>query len=319
MLRDLPKIADPNLLVGVETSDDAGVYKLSDSLAIVQTTDFFPPLVDDPFSYGQIAASNALSDIYAMGAKPLTALNIVCFPDNELPLSILHTILRGASDRTTKAGCVMLGGHSIRDTEIKFGMAVTGTIHPNKIITNASAQEGDVLILTKPLGTGFITTAQKQGKCPQAAFEAALKSMIELNEPACRAMTEASAHSATDITGFGLAGHALEMAMASQKSFVIDLKSLPLFPKTEVCFERKCFTRANRTNEEFVGSRIKFQSKSTDLQRAMLFDPQTSGGLLISVSRTKADHLIKLAKDYGAVLAAKIGEVQRLQGPYLLV
>ena len=218
----MPQPTDPRLLVGTETADDAGVYQLSDSLALVQTLDFFPPVVDDPYLYGQIAAANALSDVYAMGGRPITALNLAGFPDKELPMEVLGTILRGGASKCQEAGCAIVGGHTVRDAEIKFGLSVTGLVHPKEFWTNATAQPGDHLVLLKPLGTGFVTTAAKKQQCPQATLEAALQSMTTLNKTSadiCRAV--GGVHSVTDITGFGLAGHSYEMAHGSKVTFEI--------------------------------------------------------------------------------------------------
>src|SRR5262249_25632041 len=213
-----------------ETHDDAGVYRLTDEIALVQTLDFFPPVVDDPFVYGQIAAANALSDVYAMGGIPKTALNLVGYPDDKLSLDWLGDIMRGGAERCQLAGVSILGGHTVRDGEIKFGYSVTGTIHPDKILTNASAKAGDKLVMTKPLGTGFATTANKAGACPKELFDAACKSMIQLNQIGRDAMLKVGAHSATDITGFGLAGHAFEMAEGSGTTIILNLNKLPLLP-----------------------------------------------------------------------------------------
>ena len=210
----MSKVVDPNVLVGTETHDDAGVYRLTDDIALVQTIDFFPPVINDPFRYGQIAAANALSDVYAMGGEPKTGLNLVGYPDDKDPgLSWLADILKGGEERFAKAGAVVIGGHTVRDAEIKFGYAVTGIIHPQKIYTNANAKPGDKLILTKPLGTGFVTTAHKRGDCPEALLNLACESMIQLNDIGRDVMIAHGAHAATDVTGFGLAGHSLEMAL----------------------------------------------------------------------------------------------------------
>lgn len=319
MLRGLPKVHDPNLLVGTETCDDAGVYRLTDDLAIVQTIDFFPPVVDDPFIYGQIAAANALSDIYAMGAAPRTALNLVGFPDDKLPLTLLGEILRGGADRAKEAGCVIVGGHTVRDAEIKYGMAVTGVIHPSRILTNAAARPGDVLVLTKALGTGFITTAHKARHCPEEAFNAACASMIQLNKVACDVMLEVGVHAATDITGFGLAGHAYEMAQGSGVTIAIDLERLPLLPRVGELVNRGYFTRASKTNASFVAAGLKTEGKLDPVRREVFYDAQTSGGLLIATPRGKAEPLVKLAQSRGLVATTIIGEVlERREGVWLM-
>lgn len=294
------------------------MYALSSRVALVQTIDFFPPLVDDPFLYGQIAAANAMSDVYAMGGRPLTALNIACFPDHELPLSVLHQIIRGAMDKAKEARCLIVGGHTVRDTEIKFGLAVTGLIDPKKVFANSGARPGDLLVLTKPLGTGLITTANKQGDCPETALKAACQSMSTLNRAAADAMTSVGAHAATDITGFGLAGHAYEMAMASKITLKIFLRSLPLFPSIPELVEKEFFTRATRTNEEFVSGSLRFEGAVTATQRAVFFDAQTSGGLLIAVPARKAAALVKKAKALGARHTAVVGEVLKKERVHLI-
>lgn len=320
MLRDLPKVADPNVLVGTDTADDAGVYRLTDEIALVQTIDFFPPLVDDPFTFGQIAATNALSDVYAMGGKPLTALNLAGFPDNELPLSLLGEILRGGADKCKEAGCAVVGGHTVRDKEIKFGLSVTGTVHPARIWTNAAAKAGDCLILTKPLGTGFITTANKKQQCPKATLDAAIKSMAMLNKngaEACHAV--GGVHSVTDITGFGLAGHTYEMAQGSNTTIEIHLSELPLFLGVRELVKKEYTTRASKSNRDFVASGLSIDNDVDPVLTEIFFDAQTSGGLLISVEASKAQALQKEALQRGCLVAAKIGRVLPRQEKALIV
>jgi selenide,water dikinase len=262
VLRYLPQFNDPNLLVGTETHDDAGVYRLTDEIALVQTIDFFPPVVNDPFIYGQIAAANSLSDVYAMGGKPLTGLNLVGYPDDKDPsLTWLEQIFQGGIERFQKAGAVIVGGHTVRDAEIKFGYAVSGIVHPQKIFTNAAAKPGDKLVLTKPLGTGFATTAHKAGACTDQLFEAAAASMIMLNDVGRDAMIEAGAHSATDITGFGLAGHAFGMAEGSKTTMVIQLSQLPLLPGAEAFARKPYLTRASKTNASYGVTKKKSERK----------------------------------------------------------
>ncbi len=309
MLRGLPKVDDPNLLVGTETADDAGVYRLTDDIAIVQTIDFFPPVVDDAYTYGRIAAANSLSDIYAMGGVPKTALNLVGFPDDKLPLTVLREIMRGGAERCQEAGCVIVGGHTVRDAEIKFGMAVTGLIHPKRIFTNAAARPGDKLVLTKPLGTGFVTTAHKARACPQETFEAACASMIELNRSAAEAMIAAGAHSATDITGFGLAGHAFEMALGSRATLVIELSRLPLLPGVGELVRQGFYTRASKTNESYVAAGLRLEGTPDPVRLAIFYDAQTSGGLLIAVPAERAEALVEDARRRGATHTCIIGEV----------
>ncbi len=315
-----PRPSDPNLLVGTETSDDAGVYRLRDDLAIVQTLDFFPPLVDDPYTYGQIAAANSLSDVYAMNARPLTVLNIVGFPDDELPLEILGAILKGGAERVAAAGAVLLGGHTVRDAEVKFGLSVTGLIDPAELLTNAGARVGDRLVLTKPLGTGFVTTAAKRGECPPAVLDRAIASMIQLNavgRDALRAV--GGVHAATDVTGFGLAGHAAEMADGAGLTLAIDVESLPIIPGAEALAVPRFFTRASDTNSKFLDGRIVFHSSATNSAKLnFVFDAQTSGGLLIAIEPDRAAALVDRLSDLGAVAAALVGEVLPRRGPFAI-
>lgn len=298
------------MLVGTETSDDAGVYLLQDGLALVQTLDFFPPLVDDPFVYGQIAAANALSDIYAMNGRPITAMNIVAFPDGELPLSILGEILNGAADRVTLAGAVTIGGHSVRDAEVKFGLSVTGLVDPKELLTNATARAGDVLILTKPLGTGFVTTANKKEECPPELLSQAVASMIALNVIGRDAVRDCSeVHALTDVTGFGLAGHASEMAVAAGVTIRLSAKSLPRFEGIESLLNTRYYTRASKTNREFLQGRLRVETSAQAEGVELAFDAQTSGGLLISVASHQAASLIAGLNRRGAGAAAIVGEV----------
>jgi selenide,water dikinase len=315
-VRGLPSFSDPNLLIGPELFSDAGVYRLADDLAIVQSTDFFAPIVDDPYAYGQIAAANALSDIYAMGAQPRTALNIVGFPQ-DLDLSILSEILRGGADKVREAGAVLLGGHSVRDAEIKYGLAVTGTVNPAHMITNQGARPGDALVLTKALGTGFITTANKADRCPPDVLAGAVESMTMLNAGAAAAAIGVDAKAATDITGFGLAGHALELAEASGVSLRISLRALPLLAGTDMLVESA--SGANTTNREHTIGRIRFEAGEGSTRAAFLFDPQTSGGLLIAVPAARADELIRRLHIVGGTAAARIGEVVDSDSPGLVI
>lgn len=305
MVRDLPGFDDPDLLIGPGSFSDAGVYRIAPDLALVQTCDFFPPIVDDPFTYGQIAAANALSDVYAMGAQPKTALNIVGFPDKELDLSILTEILRGGADRVRAAGAVIVGGHSVRDTEIKYGLAVTGVVDPARMLTNAGARAGDALVLTKALGTGLIATANRADRCPPEALAAACASMIALNDAASAAAVDLGASAATDITGFGLAGHALEMAEASGVTLEIDLGALPALPGALDLATPENHSGATTTNRAHAADRIELPGAGGRLVE-LLFDPQTSGGLLLAVAPGQTDEL--LARLGGPV--AVIGRVR---------
>jgi selenide,water dikinase len=324
ILRDLPpRASDPNLLVATETSDDAGVYRVAEGLAVVQTVDFFPPLVDDPFTFGQIAATNALSDIYAMNARPITAMNLVMFPDDELPLSILAEIIRGGGSQVTKAGAVTLGGHSLRDKEIKFGLSVTGLIDPASLLTNAGARSGDLLILTKPLGTGLVTTAAKKQKCPLEVLDRAVAGMTQLNATGRDAMNEAGGagvvSAVTDITGFGLAGHALEMAEGSGRTIEIEIGALPIIEGTQPLAEANFFTRASKTNREFVGDRLEIGPGADAFLLQYLFDAQTSGGLLIAIHPDHAARLVEGLRARGALAWAVIGRVMERNGSTALV
>ena len=304
-------MTDPNLLVGTETHDDAGVYRLTDEIALVQTIDFFPPVVDDAFVYGQIAAANALSDVYAMGGVPKTALNLVGYPDDKDPgLHWLGEILRGGAERCAVAGTVIVGGHTVRDAEIKFGMAVTGVIHPGRIFTNAGAKPGDKLVLTKALGTGFITTAAKAEQCPEETFRAACAGMIQLNDIGRDVMIAFGGHAATDITGFGLAGHSYEMAQGSKTTLVIELGCLPLLPGAEKLARKPFLTRASKTNAEYVAPGLKIEGTVDPVRMEFFFDAQTSGGLLISVPGDKAEAMAAAARERGAATACIVGDVR---------
>jgi selenide, water dikinase len=289
-------------------------------LAIVQTIDFFPPVINDPFIYGQIAAANALSDVYAMGGTPKTALNLVGYPDDKDPeLTWLGEILRGGAERCQAAGVVILGGHTIRDSEIKFGYAVTGIIHPQRILTNALARPGDKLVLTKALGTGFITTAHKAGDCPDEVLNAACASMVQLNDIGKEAMLEVGVHSATDITGFGLAGHAYEMAEGSQATIVIELSKLPLLPGAERLAHKPYRTRASGTNAAYVQPFLRIEGKPEPMRLEFFYDAQTSGGMLISVPAERAEALVENVRKRGAASACIIGEVVPRQQDVALI
>jgi selenide, water dikinase len=266
-------------------------------------------VVDDPFIYGQIAAANALSDVYAMGGTPRTALNLVGYPDDKESLDWLGEILKGGAERCQASGTVIVGGHTVRDAEIKFGLAVTGIVHPKHIITNATARPGDKLVLTKALGTGFITTAHRSGACPDEVFQTACASMIQLNDIGRDAMLQAGAHAATDITGFGLAGHALEMAEGSNVTLMMNLSAFPILPGAQPLARRPYLTRASATNASYVATQLRIDEKLESIRLEFFYDPQTSGGLLISVPADKAEGLVTDAKNRGASAACIIGEV----------
>jgi len=307
----VPRSKDPNLLVGTETHDDAGVFKLTDGIALVQTVDFFPPVVDDPYLYGQIAAANALSDVYAMGGIPKTALNLVAYPDDEDPqLTWLGKILEGGAERCSAAGAVIVGGHTIRDKEIKFGLSVTGIVHPDKVLTNAGAKPGDRLVLTKPLGTGFVTTAHKANSCPENLFKAACLSMVQLNKVGADALHNLNPHGLTDITGYGFAGHALEMALGSNTTLVFELQKLPRFAGIETLISKRFFTRASKTNREYILPHLRVEGNPDTVSMELALDAQTSGGLLVSLPKEEVALFIKAALANGAICAVEVGEVQ---------
>jgi selenide,water dikinase len=292
---------------------------LTDELALVQTIDFFPPVVNDPYVYGQIAAANALSDVYAMGGTPKTALNLVGYPDNKEPLEWLGRIIEGGEERCRAAGAVVVGGHTVRDAEIKFGYAVTGVIHPQKILTNAGAKAGDRLVLTKALGTGFVTTAHKAEACPDDVLQAACASMIQLNDIGRDAMVEIGAHAATDVTGFGLAGHAFEMAAGSSTTLVLEMGRLPLLPGAEKLAHRPYLTRASTTNAAYVEPELRIAGRPDPVRLQFFYDAQTSGGLLISLPADRAEALVETVRARGAAAACVIGEVLERQDRALIV
>jgi len=311
--------SNDRLVVGVDNFSDAGVFRLRDDLLIVQSVDFFPPLVDDPFIFGQIAAANSMSDVFAMGGKPTTALNIVSFPDDELDLGILSDILKGGSECARHAGAVIIGGHTVRDTEIKYGQAVTGVVSPNDLLTNQEATPGDVLILTKGLGTGYVTTAFKANKCPTATLDAAIASMVQLNHAGAQAAKNAGAHASTDVTGFGLAGHSTEMAQASNVTLVIELDQLPILPGVLALAESGHQTRATKTNQSHTAPLTRIEGQPSMVLLELIYDAQTSGGLLLSTPKKNADKLVKQAKIDGADAACVIGCVTEKQDVPLVI
>jgi len=310
VLSKLPVQHDANLLVGFETSDDAGIYQIAPNLALVQTVDFFTPLVDDPFTFGRIAATNALSDVYAMGGRPVSALALVCFPQSG-DLAILEEIMRGGLAQMSEAGCTVVGGHSVRDDEMKFGYAVTGVIDPAQVKTNARAMAGDALILTKPIGTGVITTALKQGKAQAAWVDAAVKSMTTLNMAAAEIAGKfAGVHAMTDITGFGLMGHGREMAVGSGVTLEIDTDRVPVIEGALEAIRTGAIPGGLVSNREFAECMVADADGAaiSDELRNLMYDPQTSGGLLISVAAEEADLLVASLRD-GGVDAVRIGRV----------
>jgi selenide, water dikinase len=321
VLAKLPKQTDPNVLIGFDTADDAGVYRLTADLALVQTVDFFTPIVDDPYTFGQIAAANALSDVYAMGGRPISALSIVGFPNTGRDVEILERIVQGGLAKMQEAGCAVIGGHSIGDEEIKFGYAVTGLVNPARVWSNAAARPGDRLLLTKRIGTGVISTALKQDRASETALKAAAESMLTLNRAASEAAMPFQVHSATDITGFGLLGHAREMAAGSKVSLVIDSAAVEFLPGALDCARANFIPGGLKRNIEFIeliGDCVEFSNGVPEDVRTLLFDPQTSGGLLLSVAPEDAPKLLSALRERN-VPAREIGEVVEKTKPLILV
>ena len=304
---DLP--SHPDLLVGISTGDDAGVFRLSDDLAIVNTVDFFTPVVDDPFTYGQISAANALSDVYAMGGMPRTALNIVCWPQSGLPGEMLAEILRGAADKAREAGVVIVGGHTVADEEVKFGMAITGVIDPQRIVRNVGAQVGDAMVLTKALGTGILMTAFKRDALGDESYQVAVRSMIQLNAAAASAMLRYDVHAATDVTGFGLVGHTLKMAEGSAVTIVFEESDLPLLPDALEQCGAGMIPGGGVRNREYYAPSVRISDEVSDRIAELAFDPQTSGGLLIALPDAQASPLLAELQRTGHRDAAIVGRV----------
>ncbi len=315
----LPQVDDPNLLVGYAGSDDAGVYRLTDDLAIVMTADFITPPVDDPYLYGQVAAANALSDVYAMGGRPLACLNLVCFPAKKLPMEVLNRIVAGALSKITEAGAVLAGGHSIDDDEPKFGLSVTGLVHPEKIWRNSGAMAGDALILTKPIGSGVLFNANLKKMVSGQALDACLAALTTLNRQAAEVMQAFEIHAATDITGFGLAGHALEMVKGSGVGLEIGLDRLPILPEALDMYRQGVTTGVNPYNRQLVEPRARFDAAVPAWHQEIVFDPQTSGGLLAAVPAGQADELVAELRAKGVDAARIIGRVVELEGATHLV
>jgi selenide,water dikinase len=293
----------------MERAEDAGVYKLTADLAIVQTVDFFTPIVDDPYDFGRIAVANALSDVYAMGGRPLTALNVVCFPRDTLDFSILREVLKGGLDMLHEAGVILLGGHTVDDPELKYGLAVTGTVRPDKVVHNNGAKPGDSLILTKPLGTGIISTAIKRGAASKEAIARVTASMTALNRTASELMLEAGVHACKDITGFGLLGHLCEMVEGTKVGMEIDAAAVPLFPETKEYYEAGMVAGGLGRNRDFRRHMVDMDKSVPQYLQDILYDPQTSGGLLIAVPRSRVIKLLKTLHTAGVTAAAIIGRV----------
>jgi selenide,water dikinase len=309
-LKELPLISDPNLIVGMEHGEDAGVYRLRDDLAIIQTVDFFTPIVDDPYTFGRIAVTNALSDIYAMGGRPLTALNIVCFPTRTMDIAVLRDILQGGLDQMRQAGVLLIGGHSVEDSETKYGLSVTGVIHPERVLFNNGARPGDCLLLTKALGTGIVSTALKAGLAEAALVERSIASMTALNGRAAELMVEtADVHACTDVTGFGFLGHALEMAEGSGVGMKIRAAAVPCFPGLRPFVEQGIVPGGLVRNRQFREKQIEMAPDCPGWLIDILFDPQTAGGLLIALPPAAAESLLPRLHAAGIAEAALVGEV----------
>ena len=302
-LAPLPRRDDPRLLVGRETFDDAGIFVLSDDVALVQTVDFFAPIVDDPYEFGQVAAANALSDVYAMGGEPLTAMNLVAFPTGTLPIEVLTEILRGGQDKVHEAGATIVGGHTITDEELKYGLSVTGRADPRRLLTNAAARPGDVLVLTKPLGSGLVATAIKRGALGADASRELVDTMRALNRDASRAALAVGVRCATDVTGFGLLGHASHIARASDVTLVVEAARLPRLAALPAAWDAGARTGGAERNLAFVADMMDWGGASA-LDRALLTDPQTSGGLLLSVPARAVDEY--LSRVPGAVVVGRV-------------
>jgi len=319
VLGKLPRQHDPNVLVGFDHADDAGVYQIAPDQAMVQTVDFFTPVVDDPYIFGQIAATNALSDVYAMGGKPVTSLALVCFPE-KADLEILESILAGGLSKMVEAGCFVIGGHSIRDDEPKFGYAVTGLINPNKVLANAGAKPGDALIFTKALGTGVISTAIKKGKAEPAWIDAAIQSMTTLNKQAAEVIGKKDyrVHAMTDVTGFGLIGHAREMALASHVALRFFSKDIPVLPGALECIRAGYIPGGLNNNRDFAECMVGYEAPISAELKTLLFDPQTAGGLLISILEDDCEELV-LEMQVAGIPAHYIGNVTESQKPLIRI
>ena len=317
ILRKITPASNSNVLVGLNTFDDAGVFKLTDDLALVQTVDFITPISDDPFVFGQVAAANSLSDVYAMGARPITVLNLCCFPGSGIQNEILEAILRGSLDKIEEAGAALLGGHTVKDDELKYGLSVTGIVHPRKFVPNSGARSGDSLILTKPIGSGVIIGGVRAGKLPEAVLDRSLQDMVRLNKEACECMLRFETHACTDITGFGLAGHAMEICRASQVCARLDLSMVPHYPEALEMIRHGGTTRMTPLNRELVAAHLTVSAEVSREDEELCYDPQTSGGLLIAVSASQAEPLLEELRKSGYPLASIIGEVLASAEPRL--
>ncbi len=304
--------ADENLIVGLKRADDAGVYQISQDLALIQTVDFFTPIVDDPYFFGQIAAANALSDIYAMGGEPRTAMNLVCFPLGKMDLDVLRQILRGGLDKMREAGVVLVGGHSVEDSELKYGLSVSGFVHPDRVLTKKDLRPGDLLILTKPLGTGIVNTAIKGGVASPEHVQEVTQLMAELNRTPAQIMNKYTVHACTDITGFGLLGHLAEMVCGSGQGMRIFAEKLPVLPQALEFASMGMVPGGTHKNKEFREHMVSYAPNVSAVQRDVLFDPQTSGGLLICCPGEQAHQLLSELHSQGLEKAAIVGEIASL-------
>jgi selenide,water dikinase len=300
---------DPNLIVGFETSDDAGVYRLTDDLALVQTVDYITPVVDDPYLFGQVAAANSLSDVYAMGGRPLTVMNLCNFPGRGIDKSDLRKILEGAFNKVQEAGATLVGGHTVRDDDLKFGLSVTGLIDPKRVLTNTGARPGDALVLTKPVGTGVLIQGHRRGMISDEILLKAVHWMAALNKESCEAMLEFEPHACTDVTGFGFAGHAVEIAKGSNVRLRVRFDDLPKYDESLELIGQGVTTAVTASNLQVVRGKLTFSGTFTEEETGLVVDPQTSGGLLISLPRDQAPTLVRRLRDQGNPAAAVIGEV----------
>ena len=317
-MQGLTQSTDPNLLVGFETSDDAAVYRLTDEIAVISTVDFITPPVDDPYWFGQISAANSISDVYSMGGKPLTALNVVMFPAKHLDMGFLKEILRGGHDKVVEAGASLVGGHTVDDEEPKYGLCVNGVVHPNRIITNAGGKPGDALILTKPLGSGVLFNAVRSGKLPFKDLERdTLPSLAALNGLAMETALRFDLHAATDITGFGIAGHSMEMALGSGSQVILHFDKLPFYNDALHMYRKGETTGSNTPNQKLVEKHLQIKKSLSRHEEQLLYDPQTSGGLLLAVPVSQAGELIAALAAAGVQTAVQVGEV--VEGPYGII
>ncbi|MGD9237237.1 MAG: selenide, water dikinase SelD [Desulfobacterales bacterium] len=318
-LKGLNASNDPNLLVGFDTSDDAAVYRVSPEIALISTVDYITPPVDDPYWFGQIAAANSLSDIYAMGGQPLTALNLVMFPSKKLDMIFLKEILRGGNDKVLEAGASMAGGHSVDDNEPKYGLAVTGKVHPDHVLTNCGAQVGDALILTKPLGTGVLFNANRSGKLPYAELESILPQIAALNRNTIEVALKFDVHACTDVTGYGILGHTLELARGNAVQIELIYENLPFYPNALRMYEKGETTGSNKANRKMAEGAWESGTQPSAAEQELLFDPQTSGGLLLVIPAAQADDLIASLKIGGIETAVRVGEVVAADQPFVRV